>query len=97
MGTDETGSSNDGEEYGLHRKVPIAGMYNRDDEPIVELGAIETVPEGQVILDDKPTSEEAYQRKARVGLSIEEARKVADALNEMADRMERAGGSSEGN
>jgi hypothetical protein len=80
--------SDDTERYNLYSTVPIAGMFDEDEEPIVELGVIQTVPEGQVVLDDKPTASEAYQRKARTALSPEEARKVASGLKEMADRME---------
>jgi hypothetical protein len=63
-----------------------------DEEPIVELGVIQTVPEGQVILSDDPKPDEEYERKARAGLSPDEARDVADALNEMADRVEQKAG-----
>jgi len=78
--------------YDHHDTVPIAGMPRApDEEPLVELGVIQTVPEGQVILSDDPKPDEEYERKARVGLSPDEARGVADALNEMADRMERNG------
>lgn len=75
-------------EYNLRSTVPICGMYD-GNKPIVEIGVIQTVPEGQVILSDTPKSEEEYERKARVGLSISEAREVAFALNEMADKMEK--------
>lgn len=74
--------------YELHRRVPIAGMYSKEGDPIVEIGVIQTVPEGQVVLDYKRTSEDSYHRKARIGLSPDEARDAADALNEMANRME---------
>ena len=81
-------SSGDTEQYNLGSTVPIAGMFDKNAEPIIELGVIQTVPEEQIILDDEPTASEEYQRKARTALSPDEAREVASALNEMADRME---------
>ena len=74
-------------EYSLHRTVPIAGHYT-DDGPVVELGVIDVVPEGQIIIADEPTMSDSYERQARTGLEPEEAREVADALYEMADRLE---------
>lgn len=74
-------------DYNLHSTVPIAGMMGKDG-PIVELGVVQTVPVGTIILDDKPIAEEEYKRKARTGLTPDEAREVAGALYEMADVME---------
>jgi hypothetical protein len=76
--------------YSHHDKVPIAGMYDKDSAPIVEIGVIETVPEGQLILDDEPASDREYVRKARIGLTVEEARQISHALKRMADKMEEA-------
>jgi hypothetical protein len=73
--------------YKLHSKVPIAGMYDGDN-PIVELGVIDVVPKGTVIISDKPRCDKKYTRQARTGLSPDEAREVANALNRMADKME---------
>lgn len=82
-----SGRGSDRTEYGLRHRVPIAGFYG-EDGPTVELGVIQTIPEGQVVLDDTPTCDEEYQRQARTGLSPTEAREVADALYEMAERVE---------
>jgi hypothetical protein len=72
----------------LRGKVPIAGAYKDNGTPIVELGVIQTVPEGTVILDETPSVDKERDRIGRVGLSPDEARTVAKTLNEMANRME---------
>lgn len=73
-------------DYDLHSKVPIAGFYT-DDGPRIELGAIQTVPEGTAIYADEPVFDEAYTRQARVSLTAREAEAVAHALLEMAERV----------
>lgn len=74
-------------DYSLRGRVPIAGMYG-EDGPIVELGVIDVVPEGTIILSDEPKVSEEYTRQARTGLTPDEAREVASKLNEMADRVD---------
>lgn len=72
---------------GDNGKISIVGMYG-EDGGIIEFGAIQSIPEGQIVISDEPTMMKEYTKQGRVGLTIEQARELQEDIDQAIEWVE---------